>query len=195
MSRDDDSVLSRWSRRKHAVAAKQRDKTPDQPSARPTQAVEGQAAAAADLSEAELLEKLGLPDPDTLQQGDDFSGFMAKAVPAALRRRALRRLWTSNPLLANLDGLIDHGEDYTDAATVPEVFRTAYRVGEGFLREALKEPPAAPEPENEEIVNPAVDNADDSPDIAAQAGEGTESEANDPEQSTPRPRRMTFRAG
>lgn len=31
-----------------------------------------------------------LPDPDTLVQGDDFSVFMAKAVPDRIRRRALR---------------------------------------------------------------------------------------------------------
>lgn len=82
----------------------------------------------------ELLEELGLPDPDTLQAGDDFKAFLIKAVPERLRRRALRRLWLSNPALANLDGLLDYGEDFTDSATVLENLQTAYQVGKGMSR-------------------------------------------------------------
>lgn len=82
----------------------------------------------------EVLEDLGLPDPDALQPGDDFSAFMAKAVPDRIRRRALRRLWLSNPALANLDGLLDYGEDFTDSATVVENLQTAYQVGKGMLK-------------------------------------------------------------
>lgn len=82
----------------------------------------------------ELLEELGLPDPDTLQAGDDFKAFLIKAVPERLRRRALRRLWLSDPALANLDGLLDYGEDFTDSATVIENLQTAYQVGKGMSR-------------------------------------------------------------
>ena len=59
---------------------------------------------------------------------------MAKAVPDRIRRRALRRLWLSNPALANLDGLLDYGEDFTDSATVVENIQTAYQVGKGMLK-------------------------------------------------------------
>lgn len=85
-------------------------------------------------SDAEVLEELGLPDPESLQAGDDFSGFMAKAVPDRLRRRALRQLWGSNPVLANIDGLVDYGEDFTDASMVVENMQTAYQVGKGMLK-------------------------------------------------------------
>ncbi|MFN3209443.1 MAG: DUF3306 domain-containing protein [Roseovarius sp.] len=84
-------------------------------------------------SDAEVLELLGLPDPDTLGRGDDFSAFMAQAVPDRIRRWALRRLWGTNPALANLDGLVDYGEDFTDKATVIENMQTAYQVGRGML--------------------------------------------------------------
>jgi hypothetical protein len=86
----------------------------------------------AEKTDAELCEDLGLPDPDALQQGDDFSAFMSKAVPDRLRRRALRRLWLSNPVLANVDGLVDYGQDFTDSATVIENLQTAYQVGRGM---------------------------------------------------------------
>jgi len=93
---------------------------------------EARARAEAEKTDEDLLEELGLPDPDMLQPGDDFSAFMQKAVPERLRRRALRRLWTSNPVLANLDGLTEYSEDFTDAATVLPDLRTAYEVGRGM---------------------------------------------------------------
>ncbi|MEX0343639.1 MAG: DUF3306 domain-containing protein [Rhizobiaceae bacterium] len=85
-------------------------------------------------TDGEILEELNLPDPDELQLGDDFKAFMGKAVPERIRRRALRKLWLSNPALANLDGLIEYGEDYTDGATVVENLQTAYQVGKGMLK-------------------------------------------------------------
>ena len=84
-----------------------------------------------ELTDAELLEKFALPDPDTMTAGDNFSAFMNQAIPDRLRRRALRVLWGSNPVLANLDELVDYGEDYTDAATVIENMQTIYQVGKG----------------------------------------------------------------
>jgi len=116
-----------WSRRKARVRAEED--------------AEARARAAAELAEtraeleektdADVLAELELPDPDSLEPGDDFSGFMAKAVPERIRRRALRRLWLSNPTLANLDSLVDYGEDYTGSG-VAEVVRTAYQVGKGM---------------------------------------------------------------
>lgn len=81
--------------------------------------------------EAEVLRKLDLPEPETLETGDDFSRFLRKGVPDQIRRRALRLLWRSNPILANVDGLVDYGEDFTDAATVIENLKTVFVVGHG----------------------------------------------------------------
>ena len=57
-------------------------------------------------------------DIDELEYDSDFTVFMNDKVPEKLRRMALRKLWRSNPILANLDGLNDYDEDFTDAATV-----------------------------------------------------------------------------
>ncbi|MEM9796557.1 MAG: DUF3306 domain-containing protein [Pseudomonadota bacterium] len=91
-------------------------------------------ASLADRSDAEVLTELGLRDPDEMVAGDDFSAFLGEAVPARLRMRALRRLWRVNPVLANVDGLVDYGQDFTDAATVMEGMQTAYQVGKGMAR-------------------------------------------------------------
>ncbi|MEP2533035.1 DUF3306 domain-containing protein [Shimia sp.] len=119
-----------WARRKAGVAAEAVAE------ARAVEQAE-QASAQAVLeekSDAEILAELDLPDPDTLQEGDDFSVFLAKAVPERIRRRALRKLWLSNPILANVDELVDYGEDFTDSAMVIEGMQTTYQVGKGMLK-------------------------------------------------------------
>ncbi len=118
-----------WSRRKAAVQAE----ADAEVLAVEEQAIAAQKAELEEKTDAEILADFNLPDPDQLQAGDDVSGFMAKAVPDRLRRRALRRLWRLNPVLANVDGLVDYGEDYTDAACVIENIQTAYQVGKGML--------------------------------------------------------------
>ncbi|MFY0616276.1 DUF3306 domain-containing protein [Shimia sp.] len=126
MSRDGDF----WARRKAAVAAETTAEVQAE-----EQAV--LAAAHAELEErpdSEILAELELPDPDTLKQGDDFTVFLAKAVPERIRRRALRKLWLSNPVLANVDALVDYGEDFTDSALVVDGLQTAYQVGKGMLK-------------------------------------------------------------
>jgi hypothetical protein len=123
-----------WSRRKAGVEAEA------QVAVQAQQAEEAAVLAAdqAEKTDIELLEELGLPDPDNMMMGDDFSAFMSKAVPDRLRRRALRRLWLANPALANLDGLLDYGEDFTDSATVIENMQTAYQVGKGMTEHVLE---------------------------------------------------------
>lgn len=119
-----------WSRRKARVAAE----TQTEERARIEAERETEVAALEDRPDAEILQELGLPDPDTMEAGDDFSVFMKTALPERIRRRALRKLWLTNPVLANVDGLVDYGEDFTDSAMVVENMQTAYQVGKGMLK-------------------------------------------------------------
>ena len=119
-------------------------------------------ASAADRTDEDVLEELGLPDPETLEAGDDFKGFMSSAVPERLKQRALRRLWRLNPVLANVDGLVDYGEDFTDAATVIEGLQTTYQVGKGMLahvEELARKAEAEARPEADDDAGP-VDERD-----------------------------------
>lgn len=121
-----------WSRRKAGVQAEAAQEAAAQAAAEEEAQAEALRVEQADQTDAEILASLDLPDPDSLQPGDDFSGFMAKAVPEHLRRRALRKLWRSNPVLACLDDLVDYADDYTDAATVVKDLQTSYIVGKGL---------------------------------------------------------------
>jgi len=157
-----------WSRRKAAVEAEELAVI----EAEQAVAVEAERAALAERDDAEILAELNLPDPDDLVAGDDISGFMSQVVPDRLRRRALRQLWKLNPALANLDGLIDYGEDYTDAATVIENMQTTYQVGKGMLAHVQEmarqeEAKAAAEAEAEELAEAvAFDDVDSDADTA-----------------------------
>src|SRR5690606_7711536 len=92
-------------------------------------------------------------DIDSLGRGSDFKIFMEKGVSPDTRRKALQKLWRSDPVFANLDGL----DDYFDLAK-PErhglgpMRGSAWKLGRGFLtEEEASPPPERPEPEAEEI--------------------------------------------
>lgn len=182
-----------WSRRKAAVQAE----ADAEALAAEQQIIADQHAELEEKTDAEILAEFNLPDPDTLQAGDDVSGFMAKAVPDRLRRRALRRLWRLNPVLANVDGLVDYGEDYTDASCVIENIQTAYQVGKGMLAhvEALAAETDETQAEPEADMPEAVELDEDPTTITESATEPQlMAEADEPEEVDlpPAPRRMTF---
>jgi len=123
-----------WARRKAAVAAEAEAEVRAE-----EQAVLAEAhAELEEKSDADILAELDLPNPEEMQQGDDFSVFLSKAVPERIRRKALRKLWLTNPVLANVDELVDYGEDFTDSAMAVEAIQTTYQVGKGML-EHVKE--------------------------------------------------------
>ncbi len=146
--------MSVWANRKAAVQAE----ADALEAAKAEAVIAEQHAALAEKPEAEVLVELELPDPDKMQAGDDFSAFMRSNVPAALRNRALKRLWTSNPVLANVDMLVDYGEDFTAAANPVGIVKTIYRVGKGMLPDEEEVAEVAPAPKVvEEIEEEAVE--------------------------------------
>jgi len=133
-----ESRLQRWARKK-AEAGKQAEQSPPPVvESEPPTPEEQELAINEALPEHELLEKYGLPDPETIELGTDITGFMRKEIPEFLRRKALRGLWKSNPVLAVLDGLNDYDEDYTLASTAGQAVTSLYRVGEGLVDKAKK---------------------------------------------------------
>ena len=97
-----------------------------------------QQQALCEKSDEDILSELGLPDPETLIKGDDFAAFMAKAVPEHIRKRALRNLWRSNPVLACVDGLNDYDDDYLAGSFGNTPVKTSYQVGKGLLAHVLE---------------------------------------------------------
>ena len=127
-------VQSAWSRRKAAVAAE----AVAEERAVEDSVIAEQHDALAEKTDVEILEELGLPDPDAMVQGDDFKAFLSKTVPAHLRKRALRKLWRSNSVLACVDGLNDYDDDYLTGSYGQGPISTTYQVGKGMLSHLLE---------------------------------------------------------
>ena len=70
---------------------------------------------------------------------------MHEKVPEALRKRALRKLWLSDPILANVDGLNDYDEDFTDAALVVEGLKQSFDAARKRMLDQEAEEAAAAE--------------------------------------------------
>lgn len=182
MAERDDDFLSRWSRRKAEARRGLRKKpaagAPEaaDAEARETAALTDAAAPSPephaepppeDAGEADRAAEFEDFDFDALDYESDYTQFMEKGVPEAVRRRALRKLWHSNPILANLDGLNDYDEDFTDAALAVDVLQSAYKVGRGYLTD---EDVAEMEGDDaEEIVEGEAAGPDAEHDVASRA--------------------------
>jgi Protein of unknown function (DUF3306) len=115
MDDPNENLLLRWSRRKHQARQAEAPAAP-----KPIETAEPeQAATAAPAVEPAETEKPpvpqsdsdapvdieDLPDIESLTYDSDFTVFLRDGVPEFIKKQALRKLWASNPILANLDGL------------------------------------------------------------------------------------------
>jgi Protein of unknown function (DUF3306) len=168
-----DDFLSRWSRRKLGEASDEPAPEIPKPESPETEAVKAAVPEAAvpeaeseDQGDPEVMALL--PDIDGMDDSSDFTVFLQAGVPEALRRRALRKLWGVNPVLANLDGLNDYDEDYTQLHTLGEGMKTLYRIGKGFVSDESEAPVAdAPSQVAESLPESPVVNDLDTPVAAA----------------------------
>lgn len=180
----DESFLSRWSRLKRKeVEAPESELAPAPEPAAPLTVAEA-AMPPAEVPSAEEMDEdalKDLPPVESLTAESDFTPFLRAGVPEDLHRQALRKLWTSDPVFANDDGLKDYADDYTGLFKGTGIVKTAYRVGKGFMdaaEEAAERaeeaaartdatPPAAPidpVPEDDESAIAAVPAEDPSDD-------------------------------
>ena len=158
--------LSRWSARKNQIA--KGEDVPDEvpaPEIAEDAVIEDEEDAA--LTDAELLKKYDLPDPEAVTEESGLEQFLnGKGLPGRVRQMALRRLWRLNPLFGVVDDMVEYGEDYTDAATVVEGMKTAYTVGKGYAKEVVE-----PE-ESEAMEDDAEAEEGDAEEGDAEANEG-----------------------
>ncbi len=158
MSNDDEPFLKRWSRRKvearqgaaaDAVAlpagGQQAAVTRPGEAGAETRAetkaetrADGRAPPAQEPPRMLTEEDFADVDFDKLDMSSDYTRFMQKNVPEAIRQKALRRLWTSDPIFSSIEQFNEYGGDFTDkaVAVAPGTLQTAWRIGKGFLNDA-----------------------------------------------------------
>ncbi len=137
---DERSILSRWSARKRAAATEKTD--PDAVAPPQDDPADDAALEAERLANREAAEAIDL---DSLDRDSDLSVFLRDGVPDLLRRTALQKVWRSSPVFANLDALVDYGEDYGRRDLIMETFTSAWQAGRGYAEEAFERDPTAPE--------------------------------------------------
>ena len=90
---DDKGFLSRWSTRKAEARARDTD-VPVAPE-----------PAAEAVPEIDLA---SLPSIDDLTEASDYTVFLQKGVPDAMRKAALRKLWVTEPSVVNYRPLVEY---------------------------------------------------------------------------------------
>ncbi len=98
-----EGFLSRWSRRKQEAR-----EAAAEPPAPQEEAPEEQAAVPPPL---EPFDPESLPPVDSLGADSDYTGFLAGNVPQELKRLALRKAWTSDPVIAGFRGFAEYDWD------------------------------------------------------------------------------------
>lgn len=174
---DPENFLTRWSRRKRAVADdnerasndEQAQRTPDAPPVEraaidpsplpPSDTVSAPAAPAFDLSK--------LPPIESITAETDIRAFLAPGVPAELRLAALRRAWVADPKVRDFVGLNDYDFDFHTPGAIPgfgalemtdELRREVGRIVGAWQSEPALDVPTAPtasSPASEAAVPPA----------------------------------------
>lgn len=132
MAQDEEGLLRRWSRRKLEQREQQRQAV--SPAAEKNEGA-APAVPSGDTPPATTDAPPELPPIDSLTRDSDFTVFLREGVPEELRRQALRTLWRSDPVFANLDGMLEYGEDYNQLfkSGAASTLKTLYRVGQGYL--------------------------------------------------------------
>ncbi|QDO99492.1 DUF3306 domain-containing protein [Ferrovibrio terrae] len=126
--------LSRWSRRKAEVREQERVQPPASDSAEPAVAPEAEAE----------FDPATLPPIDSLTAESDFSVFLKKGVPTALRTAALRKLWVTEPSVVNYKALVEYNWDFTapgygELLPTDDVAKMAKHIFSGFSQEPKPE--------------------------------------------------------
>lgn len=159
MSENGKNPLHRWSERKTKARREDALASEEQPVA----VVEGEDVVEGEENEPAKVAVEDLPDIDSLNADSDYTVFMGKGVPETLKHLALRKLWRSDPVLANLDGLLDYGEDFTVSDRMGDAVKTIYRVGKGLITDDEEEDEELGEDETEAVVAQSAPEDDNEP--------------------------------
>ncbi|TWA63768.1 uncharacterized protein DUF3306 [Azospirillum brasilense] len=174
-----EGFLSRWSRRKQEARTAPIEtptEMPEPPEERDA-AAEPQAIAA---PPPEPFDPESLPPVESLGADSDYTGFLASNVPQELKRLALRKAWTSDPVIAGFRGFAEYDWD-CNAPGYGKLLDTD-RIADLLDRIATDEKP--PEEEKpEEVLVAGVDEVEGedalapTPALPRCAGEGDDCEA------------------
>ncbi|KAA0675944.1 DUF3306 domain-containing protein [Roseomonas genomospecies 6] len=166
-----EGFLSRWSRRKQEA----REATAEPPAPQEEAPEEPVAV----TPPPEPFNPESLPPVDSLGADSDYTGFLAGNVPQELKRLALRKAWTSDPVIAGFRGFAEYDWD-CNAPGYGKLLATD-RIADLLDRIATDEKPPEEKDKPEEGVVAGAEEEDaaatpDKPDRPDEVADGREDE-------------------
>ena len=128
----EEGFIGRWSRRKRAVEEAEPHET------KPFETVEATESQRAEEDEERQRQMEAnraaaeAVDLEAIDYESDLSVFYKEGVPALLKQAAMRKMWRTSPIFANLDGLNDYDQDFNVIDKVLTEFKSAWQVGRGY---------------------------------------------------------------
>lgn len=114
-----EGFLARWSRRKRAAEAGRPDTEPAAAPAAAAPAPVHAPATAPVPGAAPAFDPASLPPLESLTLESDFTAFLRKEVPEALKRAALRKAWALDPAIRDFVGPAEYAWDFNAPDGVP----------------------------------------------------------------------------
>lgn len=124
MTEDKENRLARWSRRKLAARTPEQEITTED-DARQSETVPNlpadDAGPSVDPAEPEVEEELQEPLPriEDLTIESDLTAFLKRGVPAALKRAAMRKMWSIDPNIRDYVGPSEYAWDFNQPGSMP----------------------------------------------------------------------------
>ncbi len=113
-----EGFLSRWSRRKRALA--EPEAAPPEDAAAPAEAPPAAPVrAACPIPNMPEIDLAALPRIEDLTAESDFALFLRPGIPGALRNAALRRMWTLDPTIRDYIGPVEYQWDFNAPGGLP----------------------------------------------------------------------------
>ncbi|HEV7369167.1 DUF3306 domain-containing protein [Arenibaculum sp.] len=160
MSVRDGGFLGRWARLKAETRMREAEAE--------AEAAPAEADAACEVPE-EAFDPESLPPLESLGADSDYAAFLAKGVPKALRNAALRRAWSTDPVIRDYRTPADYDWDFNApgyAALRPG--DDPRKLVEAMFRH-LREAPPDQRPDEAEPEVAAGEGEEDAPDDEAEA--------------------------
>lgn len=114
---DQESFLARWSRRKRDITSKESKQSKPESAEGEDSPAASNTSIPCDVDQPFDLDRL--PPLDSIGPGSDVRPFLAANVPAALKRMALRRAWSTDPAIRDFIGLSENAWDFNAAGGAP----------------------------------------------------------------------------
>ncbi len=108
----DEGFLGRWSRRKQEARTAEESTAEPLPVQSLPPEPSGEVEPAERRTEEDAPAVPDLPALDSLDAGSDYTSFLRREVPEEVRRQALRKAWSSDPVIAGFRGFADYDWDF-----------------------------------------------------------------------------------